>query len=211
MKNNNDKEIIPIYSYTNAGIFKEKVLSDNKNKSGIYKWVNNINDKCYVGSSIYLYKRLSKYYSINFLTEEVSTGSSTIYKALLKYGHSNFRLDIIEYCDKEFLIKREQYYIDLLKPEYNILKVAGSRLGSKQSLTTKILIANSLKNRYKKLEFSRVKLLDIETNIIKYFANNLEAAKYLRVSERTLGRYKSNTKILKKKYLITNNTEVYYK
>lgn len=211
MKNNNDKEIIPIYSYTNAGIFKEKVLSDNKNKSGIYKWVNNVNDKCYVGSSIYLYKRLSKYYSINFLTEEVSRGSSTIYKALLKYGHSNFRLDIIEYCNKEFLIKREQYYIDLLKPEYNILKVAGSRLGSKQSLTTKILIANSLKNRNKKLEFSRVKLLDIETNIIKYFANNLEAAKYLRVSERTLGRYKSNTKMLKKKYLITNNTEVYYK
>lgn len=131
MKNNKDKEIIPTYFYTNAGIFKEKVLSDNKNYSGIYKWLNNINDKCYVGSSIYLYKRLSKYYSINFLAEEVSTGSSTIYKALLKYGHSNFRLDILEYCDKEFLIKREQYYINLLKPEYNILKVAGSRLGYK--------------------------------------------------------------------------------
>ena len=123
----------------------------------------------------------------------------------MKYGHSNFRLDILEYCDKESLIKREQYYIDLLKPEYNILKVAGSRLGSKQSLKTKLLIADSLKNRYRKSQFSRVKIFDIETNIIKYFGNNLEAAKYLGVSERTLGRYKSKIKILKKKYLITNN------
>jgi len=211
MKNNYYKGIVPIYSYTNAYIFKEKVLSDNKNKSGIYKWVNNINNKCYVGSSFYLYKRLSKYYSVNFLTKEINRGSSTVYKALLKYGHSNFRLDILEYCDKESLIKREQHYIDLLKPEYNILKMAGSRLGSKQSLITKLLIADSLKNRYRKLEFSRVKVLDIDTNILQYFANNLEAAKYLGVSVRTLGRYKSNIKILKKKYLITNNRSISYK
>jgi len=32
------------------------------------------------------------------------------------------------------LIEREQYYIDLLNPEYNILKIAGSRLGVKHTL-----------------------------------------------------------------------------
>jgi group I intron endonuclease len=31
------------------------------------------------------------------------------------------------------VIQREQYYIDLLKPEYNILKVAGSSLGHKHT------------------------------------------------------------------------------
>jgi len=28
----------------------------------------------------------------------------------------NFKLDILEYCEKSHLIEREQYYLDLLKP-----------------------------------------------------------------------------------------------
>jgi hypothetical protein len=52
-----------------------------------------------------------------------------IYRALLKYGYSNFKLDILEICDSTNLIEREQYYLDLLKPEYNILKTAGSLKG----------------------------------------------------------------------------------
>ena len=59
-----------------------------------------------------------------------------IYKALLKYGYSNFTLEILEYCDPKDLIKREQYYLDLIKPEYNILIIAGSRLGKKHSEET---------------------------------------------------------------------------
>jgi group I intron endonuclease len=49
-------------------------------------------------------------------------------------------LDILEYCESSLCISREQYYIDLLKPEYNICKIAGSRLGTKQSEETKIKI-----------------------------------------------------------------------
>jgi hypothetical protein len=33
--------------------------------------------------------------------------------------------EILEYCDSSNVIEREQYYIDLLNPEYNILKTAG--------------------------------------------------------------------------------------
>ena len=57
-----------------------------------------------------------------------------INKALLKYGYGNFSLEILEYCEPKDLISREQYYLDLIKPEYNILKIAGSRLGAKHSL-----------------------------------------------------------------------------
>lgn len=53
--------------------------------------------------------------------------------ALLKYGYNNFTLDILEYCSKDLLIEREQYYLDLLNPEYNILKQAYSLLGYKHS------------------------------------------------------------------------------
>jgi hypothetical protein len=59
-----------------------------------------------------------------------------IYKALIKYGYSNFKLDILEYCDKSVLISREQFYIDNLNPRYNILKVAGSLTGFKHSEET---------------------------------------------------------------------------
>lgn len=57
----------------------------------------------------------------------------TIYKAWLKYGHSNFSLSILEYCEPDKCIEREQYYIDFFKPEYNILQTAGSSLGYKHS------------------------------------------------------------------------------
>ena len=33
---------------------------------------------------------------------------------------------ILEYCNKESLINKEQYYIDIFMPEYNICKKAGS-------------------------------------------------------------------------------------
>ena len=56
-----------------------------------------------------------------------------INKALIKYSYSNFSLEILEYRESNLVVTREQYYIDLLKPEYNILKVAGSPLGYKHT------------------------------------------------------------------------------
>lgn len=47
-----------------------------------------------------------------------------IYKALLVYDYVNFTLEILEHCESSVLLEREQYYIDLLKPNYNILKIA---------------------------------------------------------------------------------------
>lgn len=56
-----------------------------------------------------------------------------INKALIKYGYSKFKLEILEYCDPKVNSKRESYYMDYLKPEYNVLKVAYSSLGYKHS------------------------------------------------------------------------------
>jgi len=41
-----------------------------------------------------------------------------IYKALLTYGFENFTLEILEYCEPSELLKKEQYYLDTLNPEY---------------------------------------------------------------------------------------------
>jgi len=90
----------------------------------------------YIGNAINLARRLGTYFSLGYLNKELLKGNSRIYNGLLKYGYSNFTLDILEYCEPNVLIEREQYYIDLLKPEYNILKVAGNRLGFKHSKAT---------------------------------------------------------------------------
>ena len=84
--------------------------------------------------------------------KKVSGGCSVVlHRALLKYGYSNFSLDIIEYCEPNVKISREQYYIDLLKYEYNILKKAGSNLGFKHSEAIKLRM--SINNAKEKILF----------------------------------------------------------
>ena len=112
---------------------KTSILTDNS-KSGVYRWTNKVNGKIYIGSSVDLSKRLRNYFNIYYLSDLKDI--MIIYKALLAHGFENFKLDILEHCKPSELIKREQYYIDLLKPEYNILKVAGSCLGVKRSIET---------------------------------------------------------------------------
>lgn len=50
-----------------------------------------------------------------------------------KYGELDLVFIIIEPCFPEFLLIREQHYIDKLKPWFNICPTAGSQLGTKRS------------------------------------------------------------------------------
>jgi group I intron endonuclease len=118
--NNNNKKRITVVTYTDLNRDKSLIYKENKNKSGIYRFNNLITGKSYVGSSINLGSRLSIYYSEKAMLAKVKTRTSIIYSALLKHGYSKFTLDIIEYCILSVLISREEYYIDVLKPEYNI-------------------------------------------------------------------------------------------
>ena len=118
---------------------------DNKGKAGIYMWTNTVNGKRYIGSSVDLSKRFRKYFSTSYL--EDFEDIMLIYKALLAHGFDNFKLEILEYCKPSELIEREQYYIDLLNPEYNILKVAGSSLGVKRKRETILKIRAAALNR----------------------------------------------------------------
>jgi len=92
-----------------------------------------------------LYGRLSCYYSIKYLERIIKKSNSIIYKALIKYGYSNFSLEIIEYCESKDVLNREQYYLDLLHPEYNTLKIAGSRQGHNHTEESKAKISAATK------------------------------------------------------------------
>ena len=138
---------VPVVVYSNAELQIEQILAENKGKPGIYIWVNKKNGKSYVGSAIDLKDRLKQYYSLNLMRTKIMLGQSAIYTAILKYGHSNFKLEILEYCDQSDVIARENYYLNLLKPEYNILQVAGSSLGYKHREESKEKIRASLVGR----------------------------------------------------------------
>lgn len=132
-----ENHIKPAVIYTNADTLKLQILKDNKEKSGIYRWRNLKNGKSYIGSSVKLENRLKNYFNLSFLKYQVKNQQGKIYKAILKNGYCNFSLEIFEYCEPINIIETEQYYIDLLKPEYNILKIAGSLFGFNHSEETR--------------------------------------------------------------------------
>ena len=54
---------VPAKGYSNPYSQKKCILSDNKDKSGIYCWVNKLNGNFYIGSSSNLRARLIHYYT----------------------------------------------------------------------------------------------------------------------------------------------------
>nr|ATI20546.1 GIY-YIG endonuclease [Ophiognomonia clavigignenti-juglandacearum] len=134
--NKNIHNVIPVACYPNADTQKSVatpprtiersdgarvILKENKDKVGIYRWVNLINGKTYVGSSGNLSARFRQYFNVNTLESKLTTGNSKIYSSLLKNGYSNFRLEVLEYCELDilnFLLffykkkgEREQHYL----------------------------------------------------------------------------------------------------
>src|SRR5690606_37114347 len=127
----NSQPKLGVKEYEEADRQKVEILEENKEKTGIYMWINKINGKRYVGSAKNLKSRLLVYYNYKKLQENMS-----INKALLKYGYASFSFIVLEYCSQEVLVQREQHYLDLLQPEYNILVYAYSSLGFKHDKDT---------------------------------------------------------------------------
>lgn len=102
---------IPIASYNDALSNKKQAILDNMGKSGVYRWTHLGSNKSYVGSSVNLGIRLRNYFKPSFISH-FSRDMMSINKALLKYGYSQFKLEILEYCNPKELANREQHYFD---------------------------------------------------------------------------------------------------
>lgn len=114
------------------------------NNSGIYKITNTVTGDFYIGSSVNLYNRIKKHrYSLigNYHT------NSHLQNSWNKHGTDCFEFSILEYCDKELLLEREQSYINTQKPSYNICPIAGNSLGFKHSEESKQKISQAQKGR----------------------------------------------------------------
>lgn len=164
----------PVLLYSNADTQKHLILSENKEKTGIYLWTNLINGQRYVGSSNNLRKRFWQYYNINYLADNPGM---IICRALIKNGYSNVSLSILEYCNVKGLIAREKHYLNLLKPEYNVCKEPGrpnNTLGFKHTAETLENISKSRLNNPQKI-CKGLEVTDIKTGV-KTIYNSIHLA-----------------------------------
>lgn len=111
---------VPVRVYLNPDKEKELIVNENKGRTGIYRWVHIESGKSYIGSSVKLNIRFKQYFNYNHIS--YPKRNLIIYKALLKYGYSGFRLEILEHCSPSQVLARQQFYLDYFNPEYNILK-----------------------------------------------------------------------------------------
>ena len=127
----------PARVYENPNYHRNLIGSENKKHSIIYQWFNLITGKMYVGSGWNGSSRLLSYWRPMILRRNYP-----IYNNINYYGIHNFALAILEdlgssgEVTKEYILSREQKYLDILFKKYpdlvlNLSKVAGSTKGYK--------------------------------------------------------------------------------
>ena len=102
--------------------------------SGIYQIVNSATGKAYVGSALDLRKRKNSHWHA---LRNGGHHSSKLQRAWLKYGREAFTFQTLFICAKELLTFYEQRALEVLAPEYNVLREARSSLGYKHTAETR--------------------------------------------------------------------------
>ena len=214
-------KIKPAKVYLEPDKNKELIVNENQGRTGVYRWVHKESGKSYIGSSVNLKMRFKQYFNYNHISYPKRV--MTIYRALLKYGYAGFSLEILEYCQPDILLTREQFYFDALNPEYNILKVAGSPLGYRHSEAAKKLISIAVKNREvsqstrdlrrkallgKKLDEERIEKMRLSNTLRKVvIATNTETNETLEFSSMTeLGKYLGISRVSVRNYILKGIT-----
>lgn len=114
------------------------ILSANiPNLPGIYKFTNKVNGKIYIGKSVNLKERLTRYR--NYFKKDCP---GVFYKSVKKHGWENFTLEVIElfpsrtHFISEYLLEREAFWISFYDSTdkeigYNIISHGGNVFGFK--------------------------------------------------------------------------------
>ena len=123
---------------------------NQEKKSGVYVITNTINNKVYIGSTISGFKKRIKEHLYELIKNRHH--SDHLQKAYNKYGGDSFEFSVLEICDKEIIIVREQFYLDKYKSYqrkngYNILEKAYNSQGYKHTEETLKLIGEISKKR----------------------------------------------------------------
>jgi hypothetical protein len=177
------------------------------NVTGIYLIHNTVSNKSYIGSAKNIYRRIFGKSSVSHLKSlsENRHHNTHLQSAYNKYGVSAFTFDVLEVCDKQKLIEREQFFLDTLlcakdkkqfaDKAYNICPIAGSCLGRSLSDITKEKIAKAhigeKNSMYGKTGDKHPKSIPIaqysSTGIfIAKFSNVPEASRILKINHKSI-------------------------
>jgi len=96
-------------------------------KTGVYVIENLVNGKKYVGSAARSFRE--RWNTHKCVLRKGSHHSKHLQRAFNKHGEENFKFNILGYYPPCFVLKAEQHFIDVLKPEYNISPTAGNMTG----------------------------------------------------------------------------------
>lgn len=122
--------------------------------TGVYQIKNIITGDIYIGSA----SRISKYksasgFNVRFDKHLRQLRNNTHYNRFLqnsfnKYKEESFIFEVLATCPSEYCIKLEQFFLDVLKPSFNIRTIADSNKGVRftDEHKEKIRIANLKEN-----------------------------------------------------------------
>lgn len=125
-------------------------------------------DKIYIGSAVSFSERKSIHLH---RLKKGNHPNKKLQNHFNKYGFNDLCFEIVEVvADKNNLLNREQFFIDTLKPKFNILKVAGSWLGHKHNSESVKKISKSLLGNKKRLgkthsEITKEKIRESKLNV----------------------------------------------
>jgi len=157
---------------------------------GIYQILNIVNNKSYIGSSINCVNRLKIHKS---LLKHKKHNNHYLQNSYNKYKIDNFIFKILEICNENELLAKEQYYVDLLGA-YNITKEVIRNIPSKES---KLKHSQTKKRMHKLGLLSKTEnpiiQYDLIGNKIKEWNSITEASKTLNIHPTTIIRVLNGT------------------
>lgn len=104
------------------------------NNSGIYIIRSLLDARCYVGSGANLRMRFNGHRRSLRKGIHENPKLQNFYN---KYGEVSLEWSVLEFCEKDQLIVREQFYLDTIKPWFNVHTVAKSPIGRVVSQETR--------------------------------------------------------------------------
>lgn len=131
-------------------MYGKKEFEMTKKMIGVYKITNLTNNKLYIGSSIDIKGRWAEHKRDLKNNKHHST---YLQRSWNKYGENSFNFSIIEECNKDDLLDREQFYLDKYKSYkkengYNVAKDSSApMMGRKHSEETLIKLSEGVRNR----------------------------------------------------------------
>ena len=168
----------------------------------IYKIVNIVNDRAYIGQTINFRKRKNDH--LMRLRRGIHA-NDYLQKAFAKYGEESFKFEIIEEVERDNLTEREQYWSDSIG-DYNLLvdvrspwygpkaeehkrKISEAHIGVFHTEDTKKKISEKLKGMWvghKSPNSVSVKQYDKNMNLIKVHKCITEAANDTQINRKSI-------------------------